>query len=60
MTSGPITEEAFVWSDKFILGYRPIDETHEEFVELVRQMEAAQDPDLPRLLALRKIPSQAF
>ena len=52
MTPGPTTEEAFVWSDKFILGYRPIDETHEEFVDLVRQMEAAQDQDLPPLLAL--------
>ena len=52
MTTGPTTEEAFIWSDKFILGYRPIDETHEEFVDLVRQMEAAADPDLPPLLAL--------
>jgi hemerythrin len=52
MTTGPTTEEAFIWSDKFILGYRPIDETHEEFVDLVRQMEGAADPDLPPLLAL--------
>ena len=52
MTTGPTTEDAFIWSDKFILGYRPIDETHEEFVDLVRQMEAAQDHDLPPLLAL--------
>ena len=52
MTSDPHTEEAFEWSDKFILGYRPIDETHEEFVDLVRQMESATDQDLPPLLAL--------
>jgi len=45
-------EEAFQWSDKFILGYRPIDETHEEFVDLVRQMESAPDAELPPLLAL--------
>ena len=52
MTTGPATEETFEWSDKFILGYRPIDETHEEFVDLVRQMDAAADPDLAPLLAL--------
>lgn len=52
MTSETITEEAFIWSDKFILGYRPIDETHEEFVDLVRQMDSAPDQDLPHLLSL--------
>jgi hemerythrin len=39
------------WSDEFNLGYTPMDETHEEFVEIVGRMQQACEGDLPGLLA---------
>lgn len=33
----------FAWSDKFLLGYIPMDHTHREFVETVAAMHAAED-----------------
>jgi hemerythrin len=36
----------FEWSDRFLLGYEPMDRTHREFVELVEAMLAVDDPEL--------------
>lgn len=40
------TTAAFTWTDKFKLGYDPMDETHQEFVEIVNAMLSAPDADL--------------
>jgi len=37
---------AFAWNDKFKLGYEPMDETHQEFVEIVNAMLTAPDTEL--------------
>lgn len=42
--------ENFQWTDAFLLGYQPMDDTHREFVELVNAMLAADDADLAALL----------
>ena len=39
------------WNDRYLLGYTPIDEVHEEFVGLVGRMQQAADADLAGLLA---------
>lgn len=36
----------FTWHDGFLLGYGPMDDTHEEFVALVGAMKAAPDAQL--------------
>ena len=33
-----MSAEAFQWSDKFLLGYGPMDNVHREFVELVNAL----------------------
>ena len=44
------------WGDSHLLGYTPMDEIHEEFVQLVGQMQQAADEQLPELLdALQRI-----
>ena len=43
--------ESLQWSDQFLLGYTPIDEVHQEFVDLIGQMQRAEDAALPALLA---------
>jgi hemerythrin len=42
--------EALRWSDKFLLGYTPVDRTHEEFVACVAALQAATDAELPACL----------
>lgn len=42
--------EALRWSDKFLLGYTPMDHTHEEFVACVAALQAATDAELPACL----------
>jgi hemerythrin len=37
---------AFTWTDRFKLGYDPMDETHQEFVEIVNAMLSAPDAGL--------------
>lgn len=49
MTLPPPTAD-FSWHDGFLLGYTPMDETHEEFVCLVGAMKAAPDVALGPLL----------
>src|SRR4051794_22536575 len=36
----------FEWSDSFKLGYTPMDETHQEFVEIVNAMLSCPEQDL--------------
>src|SRR5690606_23720166 len=37
-TAAQATETAFAWNDGYKLGYTPMDDTHEEFVEIVNAM----------------------
>lgn len=39
-------EAAFAWHDGFKLGYTPMDETHEEFVEIVNTMLSCPEAEL--------------
>lgn len=51
-TTEPLhSSESLQWGDQFLLGYTPIDEVHQEFVELTGQMQGATDAALPALLA---------
>ena len=50
MNSSQAASEDFLWTDKFILGYRPIDDIHQEFVEMVSKMVHASDSELPDAL----------
>lgn len=40
----------FVWNDKYLLGYAPMDRTHQEFVILVGDLLGAKNDELPRAL----------
>ena len=40
---GQVAENQFTWSDSYLLGYIPMDDTHKEFVELVNAMKQASD-----------------
>lgn len=51
MSGAPRTvSAALTWSDKFLLGYAPMDRTHEEFVACVAALQAATDAELPACL----------
>jgi hemerythrin len=50
MNSPQAPTEDFEWTDKFILGYRPMDDMHQEFVEIVSKMVQAADHELPGAL----------
>lgn len=43
-------QQAFPWTDQFLLGYGPMDATHREFVDLVAALLTAPDADLARHL----------
>ncbi len=58
-TANPDT--AFVWSDAYVMGFGPMDETHEEFVQCVNAVMQAADDDIPaRLEALAEHSRQHF
>ena len=40
----------FAWSDRFLVGYAPMDEVHREFADLLERMRQAGDEALPALL----------
>jgi len=40
------TQQNFVWTDQFLLGYGPMDATHREFVDLLDALLAAPDGEL--------------
>jgi hemerythrin len=46
----PPFQQAFPWTDQFLLGYGPMDATHREFVDLVAALLSAPDTDLVRHL----------
>lgn len=51
--SEPKTTAAMEWSDRLLLGYPAMDQTHREFVACVAALQRADDADLPvRLQAL--------
>ena len=39
-----------VWGDHLLMGHGPMDELHEEFVELIALLQTAEDSELPSLL----------
>ncbi len=43
-------DNAFAWSDRFLLGHGPMDDVHREFVAIVARMLDAPDDQLPALL----------
>lgn len=43
-------DQSLQWHDQFLLGYTPIDEVHQEFVDLIGQMQRAEEAALPDLL----------
>jgi len=38
------------WHDGLLLGYRPMDDTHQEFVALVTRLRTAPEDELPAVL----------
>lgn len=40
----------FTWSDRYLLGHKAIDDTHQEFVECVHALQEATDADIPAAL----------
>jgi len=42
----------WVWSDAYLLGFGPMDETHQEFVEIVNSMLTAEGSAMAEMLAL--------
>lgn len=45
-----MSSDKFPWSDTYLLGYTPMDDTHQEFVQIVNAIMMASDADLPALL----------
>ena len=45
-TAADAADAPFVWTDAYLLGYGPMDDTHREFVEVVRAMQTAPDAEL--------------
>jgi hemerythrin len=50
---------SFGWSDAFTLGYGPMDDVHQEFVDLVAQLQTAPETELPRWLDVFAAHAQA-
>ncbi len=46
-----MSAEAFQWTDKFLLGYGPMDEVHREFVELVNALLTCSNEEMSERLA---------
>ncbi|HEY8856980.1 MAG TPA: hemerythrin domain-containing protein [Rugosibacter sp.] len=47
---GQVAADPFTWSDSYLLGYIPMDETHKEFVALVNAMKHASDEEFSAAL----------
>ncbi len=50
MFDAPAPDAPFTWSDAFLLGYGPLDDTHREFVDTVQAMLVASDADFAACL----------
>lgn len=49
-----IQSDIIHWSDAYLLGYEPMDETHREFVDVLQAMQACSDTEfLPQLQAFK-------
>ena len=57
ITATPAT--GITWTDAFTLGYGPMDAVHQEFVDLVAQLQTAPETDLPRCLDVFAAHAQA-
>lgn len=51
MSDPSAAEPTFAWSDTYLLGYGPMDDTHREFVDTVQAMLVASDADFAACLA---------
>ena len=45
-----MTAASLEWTDKFLLGYGPMDDVHREFVELVNALRTCSDVEIPAAL----------
>jgi hemerythrin len=45
-----MTDDSFTWSDNFLLGYGPMDDTHREFVDLVNALLTCPDAEMAERL----------
>ena len=43
------------WGDHLLMGYAPMDDIHQEFVDLISQLEIADDAQLPALLQAMEV-----
>ena len=43
------------WGDHLLMGYAPMDDIHQEFVDLISQLETADDAQLPALLQAMEV-----
>ena len=43
------------WGDHLLMGYAPMDDIHQEFVDLISQLETASDTQLPALLQAMEV-----
>jgi len=43
--------QRLIWDDRYLLGYKPMDDVHREFVELVDALLSVPEADLPEVLA---------
>lgn len=56
-----MTAASFEWTDKFLLGYGPMDAVHREFVELVNALRTCSEAEMPAALdAFAKHAEQHF
>lgn len=43
------------WGDHLLMGYAPMDDIHQEFVDIISQLETADDAQLPALLQAMEV-----
>ena len=43
------------WGDHLLMGYAPMDDIHQEFVDIISQLETASDTQLPALLQAMEV-----
>lgn len=44
--------EEFLWSDRYLLGFTPMDDHHREFVDTLNALASAKADELPAMLSL--------
>jgi len=53
------TTEKITWSDNLLVGFKPIDDEHQTFVEMIERMQHATANELPALLNQFAVEAQA-